>query len=51
MALLQGVDRAADRGLGQMKRFGRARHMLALGHRQEDTKLIEGHAVTLSRRG
>ncbi len=41
-------DRRADRRLDEVQRLGGPRHVLPLGHRHEDAKLVEGHGCRRS---
>ncbi len=43
----QRGDRCTDSGLGQMKGFSGARHMLALGDGDKDAELFERHARSI----
>lgn len=47
MPRFQGGDRVAGRRLGEIHGLGSLRHMLALGDRHENPKLVERHAAPI----
>jgi len=47
MPVFQCAKGGTDGGLGQVQRFCCARHMLALGHGNKNTKLFEGHSRSI----